>query len=412
MVFIHLLYNLAFSASIPVMRILAFLGHSKFKALLDMHSRAIAPPVLDPGNSYAWFHCASLGEYEQASPVIVEYISLHPNTPVLLTLFSPSGFNPLTANPPSWMRQGDHITALPLDTPRRVRTFLRSFKYQIKFFAAAKYEVWPQLLMSLKSANPSIPTYVFAAHIPPHSQLTKSGPSGKFLRWTWSQLTDIFTQDSSSTSELSKFNISSTPLGDPRVDRVIHLASQCSTHEKLKDWKGSAHLTIAGSSWYDEEVALATLPWDSSRKLLIAPHEVDSSHVSEILNRFNATSPSKVASLLSENTLDTPVVIVDLIGLLTSLYPLADLAIVGGGFSKGIHNVLEPAVHGVSVITGPNINRFREAIELQSEGVLIAVNEQNKFAGVVWDYISKPRPSSSWLTLQSGAARKIASQLP
>ena len=86
---------------------------------------------------------------------------------------------------------------------------------------------------------------------------------------------------------------------------------------------------------YDEEVALATLPWDSSRKLLIAPHEVDSSHVSEILNRFNAISPSKVASLLSENTLDTPVVIVDSIGLLTSLYPLADLAIVGGGFSKG-----------------------------------------------------------------------------
>ena len=110
--------------------------------------------------------------------------------------------------------------------------------------------------------------------------------------------------------------------------------------------------------------------------------------------------------------LDTPVVIVDSIGLLTSLYPLADLAIVGGGFSKGIHNVLEPSVHGVSVITGPNINRFREAIELQSEGVLIAVNEQNKFAGVVWDYISKPRLKSSWLNLQSGAARKIASQLP
>ena len=210
-----------------------------------MHSRAISPPELDPGISYAWFHCASLGEYEQASPVIEEYISLHLNTPVLLTLFSPSGFNPLTANPPSWMRKGDHITALPLDTPRRVRIFLQSFKYQIKFFAAAKYEVWPQLLKSLKSANPSIPTYVFAAHIPPHSQLTKSGPSGKFLRWTWSQLTGIFTQDSSSTSELSKFNIPSTPLGDPRVDRVIHLASQCSTSEKLKDWKGDALLTLS-----------------------------------------------------------------------------------------------------------------------------------------------------------------------
>jgi len=394
------------------MRILAFLGHSKFKALLEMHSRAISPPVLDQGQSYAWFHCASLGEYEQTLPVIEEYISLYPNTPILLTLFSPSSFNHLIANPPLWMRQGDHITALPLDTPKRIRIFLQAFKYQIKFFAAAKYEVWPQLLKSLKSANPSIPTYVFAAYIPPYSQLIKSRYSGRFLRWTWSQLTGIFTQDLDSTSQLSRFEISSTPMGDPRIDRVLHLAAHCSAPESIRLWKRKAHLTIAGSSWNDEEVALATLPWDNSRKLLIAPHEVDSSHINEILNRFNATSPKQVASLLSENTLDTPVVIVDSIGQLTSLYPLADLAVVGGGFDKGIHNVLEPAVHGISVITGPNIKRFREAIELQGEGVLITVNESNKFAGVVWDNISKPRPSSDWLNLQSGAARKIATQLP
>ena len=128
LVLIHAIYILIYSISIPVMRVLALLGIKKFKALFEIHNSSSNPPL--PKSKYAWFHCASFGEYEQAAPVIEAYIEAHPSTPILLTLFSPSGCIPLRDKPPSWLRPGDHITALPLDTPRRVATFLSSFNSQ------------------------------------------------------------------------------------------------------------------------------------------------------------------------------------------------------------------------------------------------------------------------------------------
>ena len=134
------------------------------------------------------------------------------------------------------------------------------------------------------------------------------------------------------------------------------------------------------------------------------------SKTQRVLNLFNATS--RTASLLSEVKFDTPVIIVDSMGQLTSIYPLADLAVVGGGFGKGIHNILEPAANGVTVVTGPNISRFREADDLLTDGVLSVAYEQNKFAGIVWDKISQDKPKSNWLNSQKGSSIKIASTLP
>ncbi len=402
LVLIHAIYILIYSIAIPVMRVLALLGNKKFKALFEIHNSSSNPPL--PKSKYAWFHCASFGEYEQAAPVIEAYIEAHPSTPILLTLFSPSGYIPLRDKPPSWLRPGDHITALPLDTPRRVATFLSSFNSQAKFFAASKYDIWPTLIRSLNKK--SIPTYVFAAHITEDSQVVRSS----YLKWVWAQLLGIYTQGQDSTNTLSKSGLSSTPLGDPRVDRVLNLASSSAPPAGLTEWKADSHLTVAGSTWRQEEVILATLPWSSTNKLIVAPHDISPPNIQRVLNLFNATSTT--ASLLSDDNFSTPVIIVDSMGQLTSIYPLADLAIVGGGFGNGIHNILEPAANGINVVTGPNVERFREASILLSEGVLTVVPEANRFASVVWDSISKPKPQSTWLNSQKGSAIKIASTLP
>ena len=371
-----------------------------------MRSKSALPQV--PSSDYGWFHCASLGEYEQALPVIEGYIESNPSTPILLTFFSPSGFNPVVRSTPSWLREGDQICALPFDTPGRVRAFLKSVDYRIKFFATCKYEVWPELMKQLQGA--SVYTCIFGAHIPKGSALLRKSLVGAFLRKSWAKFSIILTQDSSSVDGLARFDIPSKALGDPRVDRVMQLALDSQPQSELQNWKGSSHLVVAGSTWRPEEISLTTLPWSTTNKLLIAPHEIDESHIEEILALFNSTS--RTASLLSEDRFDTPVIIADTMGQLTSYYHLADLAVVGGGFGAGIHNILEPAAHDIKVITGPNIERFREAEKLKEDGVLNVVSESNLLASVVWSAISIEKPSGKWLASQKGCAIKIASTLP
>ena len=412
MKFLHFIYRTFTSASIPVLCLLAILGNKKLRALFAIRTPDHLPPPPPPSTKYAWFHCASLGEYEQAHPVIEAYIASNPTTPILLTFFSPSGLLPLKSSPPSWLRPQDFITSLPLDTPRKVRTFLSSLEYRVKFFASCKYEVWPELLYTLSSVPTPIPTYVFAAHIPASSPLTRHTLVGRYLRWSWSNLTGILTQSSSTTNILAQYKIDSIPMGDPRVDRVISLATSLTPPAPILSWARGAHITVAGSSWYSEEIALATLPWSATKKLIVAPHDISLDHISEILTRFNSTSSTLSASTLSNFNPSAPILIIDSMGILTSIYPLADLAVVGGGFKDGIHNVLEPAVHGIPVITGPNIGRFREALKLKEEGVLTVVNESNQLASIVWKAIDSEPVKSTWLTSQKGCAIKIVSYLP
>ncbi len=388
------------------MRLLAFLGNSKFKALFEMRSLSNAPKI--PKSEYAWFHCASLGEYEQTLPVIEEYVKSNPSTPILLSFFSPSGYNPTVKNLQSWHREQDQICALPFDTPNRVRKFLEGVEYKIKFFVTCKYEVWPELLKQLQEA--SIRTCLFSAHLPADSAILRRSLVGDYLRWSWSKFSTILTQDDKTVERLEGFGIQSQAFGDPRVDRVLQLAQEFTPQEELSNWKGNAKLVVAGSTWRPEELSLTTLPWSDSHRLLIAPHDVSSKNIQEILSLFNATSPT--ASLLSEGRFDSPVIIADSMGQLSSFYHLADLAVVGGGYGSGIHSILEPAAHGIRVITGPNIGRFRESEALKFDGVLTVVPEKNKLATEIWYAISMEKPLSNWLESQKGCAIKIASTLP
>ena len=361
----------------------------------------------------AWFHCASLGEYEQTVPVIESYKKLHPETNILLTFFSPSGYFPLLQNQPKWFSQGDLISSLPLDTPRRVRAFLNSTAREVKFFASCKYEVWPELMKQLSESN--IPSFVFATHFTPKSAPLINSLPGRFLLRAWSRFDMIFTQDESSSSLLKLKGLNSVVAGDPRADRVLSISKHSRAPENLKAWKGDANLVLAGSSWFQEEGALASVVWTENRKLMIAPHEIHSENIDRILSLFPQ------ATRYSSKSFETNIIVIDSIGLLSSLYSLADIAVVGGGYGKGIHNVLEPAAFGVPMITGPKINRFREAVLLKQHSALhtaatpLALTKKLK-ALLAPDNTQQLKRSGdaalSFVTDQTGSAEKISSYLP
>lgn len=406
----HVFYNIFVSVAVAVLRLVAILGHSSARSFLAMRSSAQNNPSTTPR---AWFHCASLGEYEQAVTVIESYISRSPETPVLLTFFSPSGYFPLVKHPPKWMREGDLITALPLDTPRRVRDFLSATAAHVKFFATCKYEVWPELMKQLDAAE--IPSFVFATYFTADAYPLRTNQISKFLLSAWRRFDKVFTQDGSSSRLLKVHGIDSIISGDPRADRVLQIATESSPPSDLKTWKGDSKLVLAGSSWAEEEGALATLTWDTQIKLLIAPHEVHEANIQRILSLF----PN--SSRYSSGDLHASVVIIDSVGLLSSLFALADLAVIGGGFGSGLHNVLEPSAFGIPSISGPKINRFREALSLQDVSALYISRTPSDLSHQLTRLLSSENSqelkssgvaAKSWVLSQKGAAEKITSYLP
>ena len=406
----HTFYNIFASVSVAVLRLVAILGHSRARTFLAMRSSVQNISSTTPR---AWFHCASLGEYEQAVKVIESYISRQPETPILLTFFSPSGYFPLVHNPPKWMREGDLITALPLDTPRRIKHFLSTTAVHVKFFATCKYEVWPELMKQLEAAE--IPSFVFATYFTADAYPLRNNPIGKFLLSAWRRFDRIFTQDESSSRLLKLRGIDSVIAGDPRADRVLQIAIESTPPSDLKNWKGDSKLVLAGSSWAEEEGALASLTWDAQIKLLIAPHEVNEANIQRILALF----PN--SSRYSSGALNTSVVIIDSVGLLSSLYALADLAVIGGGFGLGLHNILEPSAFGIPSLSGPNTSRFREALSLQDVSALYISSTPSDLSQQVKSLLSSENSqelkssglaAKSWVLSQKGAAEKITSYLP
>ena len=406
----HTFYNIFSSVAVAVLRLVAILGHSRARTFLTMRSSL---PNTTSTTPRAWFHCASLGEYEQAVTVIESYILRQPETPILLTFFSPSGYFPLVKNPPKWMREGDLITALPLDTPRRVRDFLNTTGVHVKFFATCKYEVWPELMKQLDAAK--IPSFVFATYFTADAYPLRTNPISKFLFSAWRRFDRIFTQDESSSRLLKLRGIDSIIAGDPRADRVLQIATVSTPPSDLKNWKGDSKVVLAGSSWPEEEGALASLTWDAQIKLLIAPHEVNEANIQRILALF----PN--SSRYSSGDLHTSVVIIDSVGLLSSLYALADLAVIGGGFGLGLHNILEPSAFGIPSLSGPNTSRFREALSLQDVSALYISSTPSDLSQQVKRLLSSEnsqelkssgKAAKSWVLSQKGAAEKITSYLP
>jgi len=321
---------------------------------------------IDPKAKYIWFHCASLGEFEQGRPVIEDLKNRLPEYKIMLTFFSPSGYE-IRRNYPL----ADVVAYLPMDTKRNANTFLNIVKPEKVFFV--KYEFWYFYFSELSRRK--IPLYIISAIFRENQQFFKNTPWGKWYLKMLSQVEHLFVQNEKSGELLTTIGLSNfTVSGDTRFDRVAAIAKVSKEIPIVEKFMGNSLLLIAGSTWKPDEELLATFINQSNNiKFIIAPHEVSAANINRIhqLLKKPAISFSKV----TEAEIDRfQVLIIDSVGLLSSLYRYGNIAYIGGGFGVGIHNILEAATFGLPVIFGPNYKKFKEALDLSFEGGAISIS--------------------------------------
>lgn len=439
-----------------LLRILAALGHRRAKArctLADAPNAALHRHV-PPASSHArlWMHCASLGEVEQAIPVLQAHRAAHPDTPWLLTVYSPSGWNPLQAHLakgtmvsvlPGWRPNEDHLAVLPDDRPSVWRRVLSDLS--IGCLALAKYDLWPNLLREVHRRG--IPIHVFAA-APSAVPSTPSTPSPALapaslpsampstpaatassrmasrvpLVWrlrggaVWRLVTTVSCQDALATQFFEQGGIEAHADGDPRVERVLRREVEL-TPDLLAWSRAAKQVVVAGSTWAAEERALASMTWSSERRLLLVPHDLSPIHLGALDRQWEgrAVRWTTWRSLPAADRLHHAVVVVDAVGLLFGLYRLPNtaVAVVGGGHGSGLHNVLEPASAGLPIVTGPKLGRFREAHALLGAGALKSGSLGRDLA--FW--LARPdaarragQTARQWVQSQSGAAARIVAR--
>lgn len=327
-----------------------------------------------------WIHSSSLGEFEQGKPVLENLKTNYPRHRILLTFFSPSGYE-IRKN----YDGADMIFYLPLDGPIRSKKFLDIVKPALAIFI--KYESWFYYLKGLKKRE--IPTLLISAIFTPKQNFF--GPLGGFLRTLLESYTHLFVQDAPSAAILQQFNLK-VPVsiaGDTRYDRVAEITHLPFHQNAIDAFCSKTDTIIAGSTWKeDEEMLSGLLDAIPALKLIIAPHEIDTKHIQEIRRLFR---PSILLSEADDHDRlkDARVLIIDCIGMLSKLYRYATISYVGGGFNAaGIHNILEPAAYGKTVIFGPNHDRTAEAKALIETGVGFSYKTKQDLVSITEKLIS------------------------
>ena len=308
---------------------------------------------VDPEARYIWFHAASLGEFEQGRPLIEHLRETHPEYKILLTFFSPSGYE-VRKN----YEGADIICYLPLDTIRNARRFLRAVKPVMAFFI--KYEFWYNYLHILQHRG--VPTYSVSSIF---------RPDQIFFQWYGRQygrvlkcFTHFFVQNMESKALLAKLGITDVDVvGDTRFDRVLQIKEASKQLPIVEQFTAHAQkVFVAGSSWLpDEEIFIKYFDIHKDWKLIIAPHVISDEHLSQIFELLKGRRVVRYTEATEENVKDAEVLIIDCFGLLSSIYHYGTVSYVGGGFGVGIHNVLEAAVWDIPVAFGPNNKHFQEA---------------------------------------------------
>ena len=316
-----------------------------------------------------WFHVASLGEFEQATPIIEEIKNTLKNHKILITFFSPSGYEIKKKS-----NLADVICYLPFDTNQNVKKFIN--KVQPEMVIILKYEFWPNLLNQLKKN--AIPTILASAIFRKDQIFFK--PIGKWMRNSLTAFDHFFVQDASSMDLLKSINFNNVSIaGDTRFDRVKKILEQDNSLPFIEAFKNNQYTVVAGSTWEEGENYLANYINQSvDEKFIIAPHKIHPKSIQKLKD-----SIQKQTVLYSEmegkDLSKYEVFILDTIGLLTRVYSYADVAYVGGGFKTGLHNILEPATFGVPVVIGSEYRKFKEALELVALGGCISVDNQKTF---------------------------------
>jgi len=329
-----------------------------------------------------WFHCASLGEFEQGRPIIENLKSQFPiskDLKIVVTFFSPSGYE-VRKN----YEFADVVCYLPLDTKKNAKRFLDIINPEMAVFV--KYEFWPNILKELN--NREINTILVSGIFRKDQKFFKKGFISNFMKNSLQTFNHFFVQDENSKNLLNSIDINNVTIsGDTRFDRVYEITKQDNTIDFIANFVQNKHILVAGSTWKkDEELLVDYINNQASNneKFIIAPHNIK--NINELKDQF-----TKDVTLYSdkEKNDNAQVFIVDTIGILTKIYSYADVAYIGGGFEKGIHNILEPATFGVPIIIGPKYKKFNEAVELVNLKGCFVVNNNSELFSIL-DEFKKP----------------------
>jgi 3-deoxy-D-manno-octulosonic-acid transferase len=333
-----------------------------------------------PGSDIIWFHCSSLGEFEQGRPLMEKFRESMPGIKILLTFFSPSGYEIRKKYPGA-----DYIFYLPADTRKNASMFLAIVKPSMAFFI--KYEFWYHYLTHLKKSG--IRTYLASGIFRPRQIFFKS--YGKWFRQILKSFTHVFLQDEESASLLKSIGISNfTVCGDTRFDRVFSIAGKAIDLPVIQSFCSDKMTLVAGSTWpSDEEIIVKFI---NENKLpvsfIIVPHEIHEYQIRQLVDSIKVKTV-RYSSIINTALADDPalnaakVIIIDTIGILSSVYKYGNIAYIGGGFGKGIHNILEAATFGLPVIFGPNFKKFREATDLVRLKSAFPIENYNSFASIL-----------------------------
>lgn len=389
---------------------------SKFnnnKATLFLSGRENVFALLEqkrlPGERYVWFHAASLGEFEQGRPIMESLKNSHPEYKILLTFFSPSGYEVRKD-----YQGADIICYLPMDMSWNVKRFLDIVQPDCAIFI--KYEFWMNYLLELKKRQ--IKTYIVSA-IFRESQLFFRSYGG-FYRRLLKSFTHLFVQNDESVRLLHSIGFDNvTKVGDTRFDRVADIAAKSNDLPIVQAFKSDAKVLIAGSSWpNDENILLPYFNQNFPLKLIIAPHEIDEEHLQSIISQLKRPY-IRYSQATIENVKEADYLIIDCFGLLSSIYRYGEIAYIGGGFGVGIHNILEAAVYGIPVIFGPNFRKFQEAVDLQQKGGAFVIENYESFSQIMSEFLeensslysSACKVSNDYSQANKGATSKVVNAI-
>lgn len=353
---------------------------------------------------YIWFHAASLGEFEQGRPLIEEIRARYPKYKILLTFFSPSGYE-VRKN----YRGADVVCYLPFDKPRNVHKFLDLANPCMAFFI--KYEFWKNYLDELSRRQ-----------IPVYSVSSIFRRTQVFFKWyglpyrkVLNDFDHLFVQNEASRRYLSKIGIAhATVVGDTRFDRVLQIRDEAKDLSLVEKFKGNSFVLTAGSSWEpDEDLFIEYFNNHPEMKLIIAPHVIDENHLVNIRGKLKR--PYVQYTRADEhNVLHADCLIIDCFGLLSSIYRYGEIAYIGGGFQAGIHNTLEAAVYGIPVIFGPRYEKFMEAVQLIENKAAFSIQNYEELKSLLDIMLTDKKQLKEWgdnalkyVKNNAGATKKI-----
>lgn len=391
---------------------LAALWHPKAKQIIVGRGETAErlKDRINPNGKTIWFHAASLGEFEQGRPLMEELRRRDPACQILVSFFSPSGYNVRHS-----YSGADAVVYLPADYAQRVNEFLDLARPDVAIFI--KYDIWPTMLSTLQQRN--IPTYLVSASF--RSDQFFFHPLGRWYLRLLKMFTHIFVQEDQSKALLQAHGVSHiSTTGDTRFDRVVDIAAQAKDIASASAFReAGGTILVAGSTWpMDEDILIDYFNRTPKMRLIIAPHEIDETHLQSIEAKLQRPYARYTQQQSREPAGSAEVqpdcLIIDCFGLLSSIYRYGDIAYIGGGFGRSIHNSLEAAVYGIPVLFGPRIDKFIEAKELVAcEGAKI-VNDAADLAKVLDELLACEQgcahagaAAGSYVRSKTGATNKV-----